>query len=158
MRRAPETVTAEGVCRYCPRMITTLATEVANTTAAAGSSAGALVGGLIGYLLVAFALVGVFKKADEPVWQAFVPIWNTIVLIKISGRPIWWVLLLLIPIVNIVVWVIVLHGLSTSFGHGAGFTAGLFFLSIIFLYILGYDSKPYQGATGGEPLTGYATA
>ena len=139
-------------------MITTLATEVANTTAAAGGGAGAVVGGLIGYLLVAFALVGVFKKADEPVWQAFVPIWNTIVLIKISGKPIWWIILLLIPIVNIVILVLVYHGLSTSFGHGAGFTAGLFFLSIIFLYILGYDSKPYQGVTGGDRVAGYATA
>jgi hypothetical protein len=60
--------------------------------------------------------------------------------------------------VNIVILVLVYHGLSTSFGHGAGFTAGLFFLSIIFLFILGYDSKPYRGATAGEPVAGYATA
>lgn len=158
MRQVAESVTALVVYRYCPRMITTLATEVANTTAAAGAGAGSIVGGLIGYLLVAFALVGVFKKADEPVWQAFVPIWNTIVLIKVSGKPIWWIILLLIPIVNIVILVLIYHGLSTSFGHGAGFTAGLFFLSIIFLYILGYDSNPYQGAKDGLPAAGYATA
>lgn len=157
MRRGAESVTASAVCRYCPRMITTLATEVANTTAAAGAGAGSIVGGLIGYLLVAFALVGVFKKADEPVWQAFVPIWNTVILIKVSGKPIWWIVLLLIPIVNIVILVLIYHGLSTSFGHGAGFTAGLFFLSIIFLYILGYDSNPYQGAKDRAPA-GYATA
>ena len=140
-------------------MITTLATEVANTTAAAaGASTGSLVGGLIGYLVYAFALVGVFKKADEPVWQAFVPIWNAIVLIKVSGKPIWWIILLLIPIVNIVILVLVYHGLSTSFGHGAGFTVGLIFLSIIFLYILGYDSNPYRGADRQPVGSGYATA
>jgi len=138
-------------------MITSLATEVATTTSATAGP-GAYVGGLIGYLLFAFALVGIFKKADEPVWQAFVPIWNYIVLIKVAGKPLWWIILFLIPIVNIVVLVLVLHGLSTSFGHGAGFTVGLFFLSIIFLYILGYDSKPYRGATGGEPIGGYAIA
>lgn len=138
-------------------MITSLATEVATTTSA-NVGAGAWVGGIIGYLITVFALVGVFKKADEPIWQAFIPIWNTIVLIKISGRPIWWIILLIIPIVNIVAWIVILHGLSTSFGHGAGFTVGLFFLSIIFLYILGYDSKPYRGATGGQPIGGYATA
>ena len=138
-------------------MITTLATEVANTSAAAGSSAGSLIGGLIGYLLFAFALVGVFKKADEPVWQAFVPIWNTIVLIKVSGKPIWWIILLLIPIVNIVILVLVYHALSLSFGHGAGFTVGLVFLPIIFLYVLGYDSNPYRGADAAQPV-GYATA
>jgi hypothetical protein len=138
-------------------MITSLATEVATTTSATvGPSF--YVGSLIGYLIYAFALVGVFRKADEPVWQAFVPIWNAIVLIKVSGKPIWWIILYLIPIVNIVIAILVLHGLSTSFGHGAGFTVGLVFLGIIFLYILGYDSKPYQGVTGGEPVRGYATA
>ena len=138
-------------------MITSLATEVATTTSATvGPSF--YVGSLIGYLIYAFALVGVFRKADEPVWQAFVPIWNAIVLIKVSGKPIWWIILYLIPIVNIVIAILVLHGLSTSFGHGAGFTVGLVFLGIIFLYILGYDSKPYQGATAGDRVGGYVTA
>ena len=141
-------------------MITTLATEVANTTAPA-LGPGVYVGWLIGYLLVAFALVGVFKKAGEPAWQAFVPIWNTIVLIKVSGKPIWWIILYLIPIVNIVVAILVYHGLSTSFGHGAGFTIGLVFLSVIFLFILGYSSNTYRGAAGRESVgsgSGYATA
>jgi len=138
-------------------MITSLATEVATPISTVDPTYG-LVGGLIGYLLYAFALVGVFRKADEPVWQAFIPIWNSIILIKISGRPIWWIILLLIPIVNLVVAILILHGLSTSFGHGAGFTVGLFFLSLIFLFILGYDSTTYRGATGGEPIRGYATA
>ena len=57
-------------------------------------------------------------------WQAFVPIWNTLVLIKISGRPIWWFLLLLIPIVNIVILVLIYAGLSTSFGHGTASPSG----------------------------------
>ncbi|WP_421735518.1 DUF5684 domain-containing protein [Cellulomonas sp.] len=137
-------------------IITTLATEVATTTTAVSPVPG-LIGGLAGYLLAAFALVGIFRKADEPIWQAFVPIWNTIVLIKISGKPIWWFILLLIPVVGIVFGIIVLHGLSTSFGHGVGFTVGLVFLSIIFLYILGYDSNPYRGADAARPV-GYATA
>ncbi|WP_456843771.1 DUF5684 domain-containing protein [Cellulomonas sp. P5_C6] len=140
-------------------MITSLATEVATTTTSAGNLIGIYVGAIIvSYLIYSFALLGVFRKADEPVWQAFIPIWSTIVLIKVSGRPIWWIILLLIPIVNIVIAVLIYHGLSTSFGHGAGFTVGLLFLSIIFLYILGYDSKPYVGSTGGEPFAGYATA
>jgi hypothetical protein len=138
-------------------MITSLATEVATTTSAAVGP-GLYVGSLIGYLIVAFALVGVFKKADEPAWQAFVPIWNAIVLIKIANKPIWWIVLLIIPFVNIVFGIILLHALSTSFGHGAGFTVGLIFLSVIFLYILGYDSNRYQGTKSGQTVAGYATA
>ena len=139
-------------------MITTLATEITNEAAATAAVTSGLVGGLIGYLIAAFALVGVFKKADEPIWQAFVPIWNTLVLIKVAGKPLWWFLLLLIPIAGIVFGIIILHELSLAFGHGAGFTVGLVFLSIIFLYILGYDSHPYRGVTSAQPVGGYATA
>jgi hypothetical protein len=137
-------------------IITSLATEVATTTTSVNPAPG-IIGGLIGYLIGAFALYGVFKKAGEPAWQAFIPIWNTIVVLKIAGKPVWWIVLFLIPIVNIVFLVLTYHALSTSFGHGAGFTVGLVFLSVIFLYILGYDSKPYLGAKADAPL-GYATA
>ena len=65
-------------------------------------------------------------------------------------------MLLLIPIVDIVIVILVLHSLSLSFGHGAGFTVGLVFLSIIFLYILAFSSNTYRGA--GVAPTGYATA
>jgi len=137
-------------------IITTLATEVATTTTAVSPVPG-LVGGLIGYLIGAFALFGIFKKAGEPTWQAFVPIWNTIVLLKVAGKPLWWIVLLIIPIVNIVILVLVYIALSTAFGHGTGFAVGLFFLPIIFLFILGYDGNPYRGASAAAPV-GYATA
>lgn len=137
-------------------IITSLATEVATTTSATVGP-GAYIGGIIGYLIGAFALFGIFKKAGEPTWQAFVPIWNTIVLLKVAGKPLWWIVLLLIPIVNIVILVLLYQGLSTAFGHGTGFTVGLFFLPIIFFYILGYDSNPYRGADAAQPV-GYATA
>ncbi|WP_421742749.1 DUF5684 domain-containing protein [Cellulomonas sp.] len=137
-------------------IITTLATEVATTTTSVSPVPG-VISGLIGYLIGAFALFGIFKKAGEPTWQAFVPIWNTIVLLKVAGKPLWWIVLFLIPIVNIVILVLLYQGLSTAFGHGTGFTVGLFFLPIIFLYILGYDSNPYRGADAAAPV-GYATA
>ena len=134
--------------RYIPRMITTLATEVANTTAAAGAGAGSIIGGLIGYLIVAFALVGIFRKADEPIWQAFVPIWNTIVLIKISGKPIWWIVLFLIPFVNFIAAILIMISLAKSFGKGAGFGIGLAFLGFIFFPLLGFSDAKYQGPAG----------
>ena len=60
---------------------------------------------------------------------------------------------------NIVFLVLTMHALSLSFGHGAGFTVGLIFLSLIFYYILAFDSSRYQGAAGyaGAPVS-YATA
>jgi len=122
----------------------TLLAVAADTTPTIGP--GAYIGGLIGYLIGTLPLFGIFSKAGEAGWQAFVPIWNTIVLLKITGKPVWWIVLLLIPFVNIVFGIIVLHSLSVSFGHGAGFTVGLVLLSLIFLYILWLDGSTYRRA------------
>lgn len=37
------------------------------------------------------------------------------------------------------------HNLSKAFGHGAGFTVGLFFLDLIFNLVLGFGSSQYIG-------------
>ena len=91
------------------------------------------------------ALWKVFAKAREPGWAAIIPIYNTIILLKICGRPWWWFILLLIPIVNIVMLILVLIDLSKTFGKSGAFAVGLFFLGFIFIPILGFGSASYQG-------------
>jgi len=139
-----------------------LFSDVAVTTTSVDTGAiftAVLISSLIGYALAVIPIWAIFVKAGEPGWQALIPIWNTIVLLKIVGKPAWWIVLFLIPIVNIVFLVLTMHALSLSFGHGAGFTVGLIFLSLIFYYILAFDSSRYQGAAGyaGAPVS-YATA
>ena len=91
------------------------------------------------------ALWKVFAKAGQPGWAAIIPIYNTIVLLQIAGRPIWWIVLLIIPLVNIIVSVIVMIDVAKSFGKGAGFGIGLWLLGFIFFPILGFGSAEYQG-------------
>ena len=67
------------------------------------------------------------------------------------GRPWWWILLLLVPFLNIIIGIIVANDLSNAFGHGLGFTLGLIFLSPIFMLILAFGSSEYRG-TGGLPV------
>ncbi len=61
------------------------------------------------------------------------------------GRPTWWLLLFLLPVVNIVVGVIVYIDLAKAFGKGVGFALGLLFLGIVFLPILGFGGARYHG-------------
>lgn len=93
----------------------------------------------------------IFTKAGKPGWAAIIPIYNIIVELEIVGKPIWWIILLLIPIVNIVVAIIVLHQLSLSFGQGVGFTLGLIFLSPIFIGIMAFSSNIQYVGPGGAP-------
>ena len=48
-------------------------------------------------------------------------------------------------IASFVLQIIFYSKLSASFGHGAGFTVGLVFLSVIFLMILAFGSSQYIG-------------
>lgn len=86
-----------------------------------------------------------YSKAGEPGWAFLVPIVNLYFLCKITGRPVWWIILMLIPIVGIVIMLIISLDLAKSFGKGVGFGVGLFFLSPIFYCILGFGNAEYQG-------------
>lgn len=92
----------------------------------------------------------IFTKAGKPGWAVIIPIYNTIVLLQIIGRPVWWIILLLIPFVNIIFLIIIVNDLSKSFGHGVGFTLGLIFLSLIFVPILGFGGSRYVGPSGAS--------
>ncbi len=97
------------------------------------------------------AMWKVFTKAGQPGWAAIIPIYNGIVILQIAGKPIWWILLYLIPLVNIIVAIIVLHSFSRNFGKGVGFTLGLIFLGFIFFPILAWGDAEYLGPNAGTP-------
>lgn len=87
----------------------------------------------------------VLTKAGRPGVAIIIPIWNIIEIVRISGKPLWWVILiLLIPIVNLVLAIMVLHGISKAFGKDAGFTVGLVLLGFIFWPILAFGKATYS--------------
>ena len=112
-----------------------------------GSIAGVIIGVLIGLAVAIFMIVAywrVFSKAGQPGWAIFIPIYSTIVLLRVAGKPWWWLFLFLIPLVDIVIAILVYAGVAANYGKGAGFTVGLIFLPYIFIPILGYGGAVYQ--------------
>ena len=109
---------------------------------------------LVVYLLVLVlelaAAWRLFTKAGRPGWAVIVPVYGTYVLVKIAGRSGWWVLLLLVPVVNLVAMAIVVYDLARSFGRGGGFAIGLFFLSFVFVPVLAFGPATYLGPAGGS--------
>lgn len=87
----------------------------------------------------------VFAKAGKPGWAAIIPIYNIIVLLEIAGKPLWWILLFLIPIVNLIMAILVGIAVARNFGKSDGFGIGLALLGFIFYPILGFGSAQYQG-------------
>jgi len=106
----------------------------------AGLGIGFMVFWLVLMLVIVASFWKVFVKAGQPGWAALIPIYNAFVLLKIAGKPAWWIILLCIPIVNLVVFI----ALAERFGKGAGFGVGLGLLGIIFFPILGFGDSQYR--------------
>ena len=103
---------------------------------------------IFGIMITIVEIVGawfMFEKAGEPGWAAIIPIYNYLIAIKIAGKQWWYILLMLIPIVNLVIYIIILNGLAKNFGKGTGFTVGLFFFRFVFIPILGFGNAVYSG-------------
>ena len=119
----------------------------------------------IGFIVIILAVVvfmiaamwKIYEKAGQPGWAAIVPIYNLYILLKIVGKPGWWILLFLIPIVNYVFIIWTYNMLSKSFGKEEGFTVGLVLLGIVFLPILGFGDAKYLGPYGDKAAFDAAT-
>ena len=86
-----------------------------------------------------------FVKAGQPGWAAIIPIFNIYIMLKVAGRPGWWLILYLIPVVNLVVIIIVYNDIAKSFGHGLLMTLLLFFISPVAFCVIGFGGSQYQG-------------
>lgn len=61
-----------------------------------------------------------YVKSGRKAWEALVPVYNAVVLMKIINRPWWWVILLFIPIVNLIMIPVVWVETIRSFGRNSG--------------------------------------
>jgi hypothetical protein len=113
-----------------------------------------LIPALIIWLISVIGMWKIYEKAGKPGWAAIVPIYNIIVLLEIIGKPVWWLLLFLVPCVNIIFAVWMINLLSKSFGQSEGFTLGLIFLPFIFYPLLGFGNFRYVGPAGAN-FAGY---
>ena len=96
-------------------------------------------------LIAIVAMWRIFEKAGEPGWAVLVPFYGAYVFFKITWGNGWLFFLALIPIVQIIVLIITMFKLATSFGKSGGFAVGLIFLSVIFYCILAFDQSQYVG-------------
>jgi hypothetical protein len=104
------------------------------------------------------ALWQVFTKAGQPGWAAIIPIYNLYILLKVIGRPWWWLLLFLLGVIPFVGWIavfvigiIIAIDLAKSFAKSTGFAVGLILLNFIFIPILGFGESRYVGPSAASP-------
>lgn len=60
-----------------------------------------------------------YQKAGRKAWEAAVPVYNAVILMKIINRPWWWTILLFIPIVNLIMIPVIWVETIRSFGRNS---------------------------------------
>lgn len=135
-----------------PTTLTVTTVETTNNGAALAGLGVYLFFWLAVAVVAIIAMWKIFTKAGEAGWKSIIPIYNLYILLKIVGRPGWWILLFLIPFVNIIVSLVVSIDLAKSFGKSDLFgVVGLWLFSLIGYLMLGFGSATYVGpaASGG---------
>ena len=89
-------------------------------------------------------------------WQAATPIFNAIVLMKIIGRPKWWVILLFIPTINLILFGVIWVETIRCFGKNKMIDTLLVLLTFgLSIYSLNYSNKlNYISDRSLKPRTG----
>jgi signal peptidase I len=83
-----------------------------------------------------------YVAAGRKNWEASIPVYNAIVLMKIIGRPGWWTILLFIPIINLIMFPIIWIETLKSFGKKSTLDAFLGVITFgLYIYYVNYTQK-----------------
>lgn len=86
----------------------------------------------------------IFEKMGVEGWKSLIPFYNSYILYEETFGNGWWFLLSLVPIIGNILCLVMMYKLCKLFGHGIGYTIGLFFLPFIFYPVLGFGGSEYQ--------------
>lgn len=104
------------------------------------------VGGMVAFVVLMIAAQWkIFEKAGVAGWKCLIPIYNVYLLFIIAGKPGWWLILTLIPLVSIVVYLLAMLSLAGKFSKGPAYGVGLFLLPFVFFPLLAFDGSEYSG-------------
>jgi len=75
---------------------------------------------LLIYAFFAFCLMKIAQKTNtDNAWWAWIPLLNIVLMLNVARKPVWWIILFFIPLVNIVISILVLIGVAEARGKGA---------------------------------------
>ncbi|WP_426670759.1 signal peptidase I [Mucilaginibacter sp. McL0603] len=93
-------------------------------------------------ILPCIGLWKLFEKASQPGWKSLIPLYNLYVMLRLSGRPNWWAILLLLPGINFLVAIGINIDFIKSYGKfSLREQAAFILLSFIYIPKWGFDKE-----------------
>lgn len=106
-----------------------------------------ILGALIAVAAVVFYVISVWKlytKAGRPGWAILVPFYGWIEFFNIAWGNGAVFLFMFAPGINILVAILTVQKLSEAYGHGLGYTLGLFFFPYVFIPVLAFGKSKHM--------------
>jgi signal peptidase I len=103
-----------------------------------------------------------YQKAGRKSWEAAVPVYNAIILMKIINRPAWWTILLFVPVVNLIMFPVVWVETLRSFGKNSTMDTVLGIVTFgLYIYYINYtqnvshikDRSLVSASKGGDTIS-----
>jgi hypothetical protein len=92
----------------------------------------------VAYVYVSLALQTIAEKTrTENGWLAWIPIANIILMLNIAKKPVWWIILFLIPLVNIIMAIVVWMAVAEARGKPSWWGV-LVIIPVVNLIVPGY--------------------
>ncbi len=83
-----------------------------------------------------------YEAAGRKRWEAAIPVYNAIVLMKIINRPTWWTILLFVPVVNLIMFPVVWVETLRSFGKNSNLDTVLGIITFgFYTYYISYTKE-----------------
>lgn len=97
-----------------------------------------------------------YQRAGRKAWEAIIPIYNAVILLKIIRRPKWWVFLLFFPIINQLMFPVLWIETARSFGFDKRKDTVLVLITLgFYLFYINYGTyTPYNKDRSLKPRTG----
>ena len=100
---------------------------------------------IIVMIVIVVANWKIFTKAGKPGWAILIPIYNVIVMLEIVKKPIWWTIMLFIPVVNVVFAIMIIYAFVLKFGKPGWHVVLALFVGIIYYPYIAFSDAKYQG-------------
>jgi signal peptidase I len=107
-------------------------------------------GSYIGIIIIASPIIisslagywKLFQKAGRHGWEAIIPVYSSYVMLKLSGRPVWWLIWLFVPLASVIISAGILIDFIKSFGKfNVRDRAAAILLGFIYLPKWGFENK-----------------
>ena len=106
--------------------------------------------GLVGYILYNVGLWFMLRKTGIPPWGAIIPIYNFYLTVKLAGWRGWSLVLFVLPLVNIVAFIVLCRDLGRGYGTGTGMKILLVLFFPFALLGLGLGHWRFVGRLSGS--------